>query len=52
MIEVIFDSNFFKQLKPPESHWMLSAAGLIAYKLLPKNPGMNIEFIDNSRLIA
>ena len=35
-----------------KSHWMSSPAGLIAYNLLPKNPGMNIEIIDNSRLIA
>jgi len=27
-------------------------AGIIAYNLLPKNPEMNIEIIDESRLIA
>ena len=27
-------------------------AELIAYNLLPKKPGMNIEIIDDSRLIA
>ncbi|WP_373802886.1 transposase, partial [Bacteroides heparinolyticus] len=27
-------------------------AGIIAYNLLPKKPGMNIQIIDKSRLIA
>lgn len=27
-------------------------AGIIAYNLLPKKPGMNIEIIDESRLMA
>jgi hypothetical protein len=27
-------------------------AGIIAYNLMPKKPSMNIEIIDESRLIA